>query len=134
MVRFRIKRVVNRMTVGRAQTLVVVDYRRSAAIGENKIVLANESAKRVGSVGFYPRQGCGRIYVPERDPGIFGAALQNFFFQQLIKYSHAAVLDYQITFGSMLQQCGDFFSIFVIGALSGLLLNQIVLMMKEKKE
>src|SRR3954471_2861987 len=113
MVGFRIERVVNWMAIGCAQTLVVFDHRGAAAIGKNKIVFANERAKRISRIGFHPRQGCGSIHIPESDPGIFGSALQNFLFQQLVKYANATVLDDQITVPGLLQQCRDFVSIFV---------------------
>src|SRR5579864_7941851 len=113
MVRFRIKRVVNRVADGSAQTLVVIDERRAPAVSKNKIVFRNERAKCISMVGFHPRQSCRSIHIPEGDPRIIGAALQNFLFQKFIEYAHAAVLDHQIASGGLFQQHGNFISVFI---------------------
>src|SRR5882757_3556833 len=96
MVSFRIKRVVNGMTIRCAQTLVVFDNRRSAAVSENKIVFGNERAKCVGCARFYTRKSSGSINVPEGNPGVFRAALQDFFFEKVVKDANTAVLYHQI--------------------------------------
>ena len=113
MVRFGIERVVNRVAIRGAKSPIVIHNRRTTAVSKNKIVFGNEREKRISRVSFHTRQGCGSIHVPEGDPGSIGLALQNFFFQQLIEYTHTAVLHHKVARGGLLQQRGNIIRIFV---------------------
>src|SRR6476646_1189076 len=53
------------------------------------------------------------MHVPEGKTAAYRSAFKNLFFQEFIKYAHAAVLDYQIAFRRLPQQRRTFFSIFV---------------------
>src|ERR1044072_8679213 len=99
------------MTVGSAQTPVVIDNRLAAAVSKNKIVFGNKRSKRVSRIRFYAGESRGSIHVPEGDLGVIRAALKYIFFHHLINHATTAVLDNQIAFGCLLQERGNFFSV-----------------------
>src|SRR5689334_433439 len=114
--RLRIKRVVNGMTVYCSQTLIVLNHGSAAAIGKDEIVLWNEIVKSICRICLYTGQRGRRIHIPESHARIHRAALKHFFFQQLVKHANAAVLDDQITLRGLPEQSGQFVSVLINNA------------------
>ena len=99
-----IESVVDRMANSRAQPLIMLNHRRSAAVSEDVVVLRNQRAKRMQHVGFDAGQRRRSINIPESYLRSRRPALQHALFQQCVVDSNAAVLDHQIGIASPLDQ------------------------------
>ena len=91
-----VEAVIDRKTIFCAEIRIVFNDGIAAAVSKNKIVLRYQPSKRIAGIVLNSRQRGRSINVPEGDPSAIRAALQDFFFQQFVKYAHAAVLHYQV--------------------------------------
>src|SRR5579864_514445 len=105
MVRVRIYGVVNWTAVLRAQSQVVLDDGISAAVSENKIVMWNQSAKRIIGIFFHAGQSCGRIHIPKSRASPGRTTIQDFGLKPFVVGPDAAVLDDQIDIASFRYYC-----------------------------
>src|SRR3990170_2037049 len=91
-VRLRVKGVVYRPALSRAEALVLVHDLRAAAVCEYEIVFMDKRPEAVFRVVFHPLECCRGVDVPERGELAGRAHVEYYLLKVLVKGSHAARL------------------------------------------
>src|SRR5207248_3628958 len=91
------------IAIARPQMKVALNYRRSATISKDKVILRDQLPERVPAVGLYPVQSRRRIHIPKRYQRAVTAKLWDGSFQKIVVRAHAAVLDHQVGRGRFCQ-------------------------------
>src|SRR5205823_2166227 len=86
--------VVDRMTFLGAKPRVVLHDRCATSIGEYQIVLRYEVTEWISCITLYSLQRGRCIYIPKRHASARGLKVQHEFFEILILFAHATVLDH----------------------------------------